>query len=181
MAEAQRSSAATRRPTEFVIAFDITNSMVFTPSEFELAVDAMQDFVRQMFSTGRQDRIVGTVLPFSDRVRLPERSNAWFTGSRPAHWEGCLQVREQVVAGRPQTLTDDPPSIAPFTYFSRYTADTGGHSYEFNCFGSEATIAEARPDRLVDALDEMGRGGTGRPDEGMAWAWRLLSPRWANQ
>ena len=178
-ADAARGEAQ-RGPTEFVIAFDITNSMVFTPSEFDLSVDAMQEFVENMFKGAKPNTVIGNILPFSDRVRLAERAHSWLASPAPGSWTGCLQVREETVAGRPQSLTDTPPSALPFSHFVPYTASHGGSSYEFNCFGSEATAGEGKPEKLVDALDRMGRGGTGRPDEGMAWAWRMLSPRWRN-
>lgn len=172
--------APQRGPTEFVIAFDITNSMVFTPSEFDRSVDAMQEFVETMFKGAKPNTVIGNILPFSDRVRLAERARSWLASPAPGSWTGCLQVREETVAGRPQSLIDTPPKALPFTHFEPYTANQGGNSYEFNCFGSEATAGEGKPEKLVDALDRMGRGGTGRPDEGMAWAWRMLSPRWRN-
>jgi hypothetical protein len=179
--EAVISTATTARAMEYVIAHDITNSMFFDPAQMQQAVDAMKGFVdRAMQASGT----IGTVMPFSDRVRLPQRANAWANGSRPPHWQGCLAPREQVVAGRINTLTDDPHTALAFAYHTDTTRTNPNHpgaSYTFGCFGAEVTVAEHRAEPLKDALGSMGSGGTGRYDEAMAWAWRMLSPRWRNQ
>jgi hypothetical protein len=171
-------------PTEFVIAFDITTSMFIWSSEDVVkARSAMKDFVKNMYSGAPANSVFGSVMPFSDRVRLKERANSWVDkpAKKPKDWSGCVDVREQTVAGRPQTLTDDSHTVAPFSYFEAVTKTNAGSSYTFNCFGEEPVIAEQKPEKLLERIDAMGNGGTGRMDEGMAWAWRMLSPKWKNQ
>jgi Flp pilus assembly protein TadG len=170
------------QPLEFVIAHDITNSMFFDPAQFSRAVAAMQGFVTRVFAGSQNGTVVGSVQPYSDRVRLRPNANAWATGGQPGGWQGCLAPREQVVAGRPNTLTDDPPSLVPFAYHVNVTKTApGGYSYTFGCYGAQITAAEESATPLIDALQQMGQGGTGRLDEGMAWSFRLLSPRWRNR
>jgi len=180
--EAAQGTTAVSGQAEFVVAFDITNSMFSSQAEYDTAIATMQEFVTNMFKGASAGSVVGTVMPFSDRVRLHDGAGAWASGSKPSGWHGCLDVREQTVSGRIQTLTDDPPSVASFKYFkNRPSSAPGGYSYTFDCFGERATVAQVVPGLLVPALKDMGGGGTGRPDEGMAWAWRMLSPRWKNQ
>jgi Flp pilus assembly protein TadG len=171
-------------PTEFVIAFDITTSMfIWSSDDVVKARNAMKSFIDNTFNGAPKNAVVGTVMPFSDRVRLPEKANGWTDkpSKKPKGWGGCLEVREQTVAGRPQTLTDDDHKTAPFAFFEPVTKNSGGSSYTFGCFGQEPTIASFKPDDLKDRIDNMGNGGTGRMDEGMAWAWRMLSPKWKNE
>jgi Flp pilus assembly protein TadG len=170
------------QPLEFVIAHDITNSMFFNSGQFTQSVAAMQGFVTRVFAGSQNGAVTGSVLPFSDRVRHRTNANSWATGPAPGGWQGCLAPREQVVAGRPNTLTDDPPSLVPFAYHSDISKTApGGYSYMFGCFGAVITAAEDREPQLLTALGNMGQGGTGRLDEGMAWSFRLLSPRWRNR
>jgi Flp pilus assembly protein TadG len=170
------------RPLDFVIAHDITNSMFFDPAQFSRAVAAMQGFVTRVFSGSQNGTVIGSVMPFSDRVKHRSNANSWANGGPPPHWEGCLAPREQVVAGRPNTLTDDPPALAPFTHHTNVGRTApGGYSYTFGCYGSQITAAQDSAAPLTTALANMGQGGTGRMDEGMAWSFRLLSPRWRNR
>jgi hypothetical protein len=72
--------------------------------------------------------------------------------------------------------------MASFAYHADITKTApSGFSYTFGCFGSVITAAEESAQPLLNALANMGQGGTGRMDEGMAWAYRLLSPRWRNR
>jgi hypothetical protein len=190
IAVSSEANLAQAHSAEFVIAFDTTSSMVFTPSEMDAAIERTKDFIDHMFEDAAPGAVIGSVMPFSDRVRLPESlvlSN-WTTGAKPPGWRGCLDPREENVGGNPFKLTDAPVigvGNRKFTFFEPVTrVHTGpGYSYHYttDCHGVEITPARDDPDDLKDALDSMSISGTGRMDEAMSWAWRLLSPRWSGQ
>jgi Flp pilus assembly protein TadG len=175
--EAIKTSAG-GAPLEFVIAFDITNSMGFSPQDMNKALGEMSNFIQKAYQGMQTGDVIGSVVPFSDRVRFPGTSSPWVIGSAPNGWPGCLAPRHQVVNGRDQTLTDDPPALTPFEYH----VDFQGHSpyYTAGCHGSLPTLVQTTAQPLMDKIttirDQL--GGSGRYDEAMSWTWRLLSPRW---
>jgi hypothetical protein len=177
---------ASGEPLEFVIAFDVTNSMVFSGGDWEAAKAAMQNFVTRVYQGAPKGQVVGTLLPFSDRVRLGGKAVPFTTGSQPSGWQGCIEVREQPQGKNLHRLTDDPPSKEKFEFYEPKTLTSdkpaAGMSYTTGCYGPEFTgPIDEGPEDLVSAIDDLYIGGTGRYDEGMAWAWRLLSPRWHGQ
>ncbi|HAH08798.1 MAG TPA: hypothetical protein DCL54_07245 [Alphaproteobacteria bacterium] len=175
--------AASSQPTEFVIAFDVTNSMVFSGSDWDAAKQAVQDFIAKIYMGANAGDVTGTLLPYSDRVRLGDYATSFTTGPKPSGWGGCIEVREQPAGADLHRLTDDPPTANKFTYYTPQTLvenpARGNSSYNTGCHGPEITgpINEG-PAELIQAVADLYIGGTGRYDEGMAWAWRLLSPRW---
>ncbi len=199
-AEARRNASG-GGPLEFVIAFDITESTFFDDAQRPQALKAMKDFVTGVYAGAQRDTVFGSIMPFHDRVRLPaNRAHAWAQGSSPQNWQGCLKPRYQLANGKPYPfeagrtwrrllpgepfrLTDDPPSILQFQYEANHQpyTDKNGWTYDVRCNGAAATVAETAPEPLIAAIDNMGRHGSGRFDEAMAWAWRMVSPRWRNQ
>lgn len=203
---AEATAAADGAPLEFVIGFDITNSTFFSDAQRPQAVAAVQAFIDRVFEGAERGTVVGTVMPFSDRVRLPTRAHAWATGAPPSNWRHCFKPRYQradgtaypTVASRkewqqigtqPPRLTDDPPRALRFEFQGNgegYTYyQSGGYFgqrvFTVDCHGNQPVVAEENPAPLKSAVADMGRGGSGRYDEAMAWAWRILSPRWRNE
>ncbi|MCK0068191.1 TadE/TadG family type IV pilus assembly protein [Kordiimonas laminariae] len=118
---------------------------------------------------------------------------------RTTEWSGCLFARDDG-----EDLTDTPPSIEPFepwfwpdepAYNSYYRPNNWIHNgvvsiYEANSrslakgpnrgCGQEILPLVASKTKVLDAIEEMepwSFGGTATPT-GLAWGWRVISPRW---
>lgn len=111
----------------------------------------------------------------------------------PSTWKGCVLARD---SGMDQT--DDPPAVGAFSSFL-YPDDTDNdwgaprnpptdeslnsrnNAYGPNLGCGPPILPLVQSKTAVDAaLDGMGawsRGGTSG-NEGLAWGWRVLSPRW---
>lgn len=95
-----------------------------------------------------------------------------------------------------EELTDAPPTSAPFRpYFWPGGADTGnnwsattpanninantGTGPNLGCGPAVTPLTASRPavEAAINALVPVYRGGT-QSNEGLAWGWRMLSPRW---
>jgi Flp pilus assembly protein TadG len=111
----------------------------------------------------------------------------------PTDWKGCVLAR---TAGLDQT--DDPPSVSAFASYlypdevdndwgaprvpavdDRLQARNEGYGPNLGCGPAITPLIQSKAD-VAAALNGMGawhRGGTAG-NEGMAWGWRVLSPRW---
>ena len=111
----------------------------------------------------------------------------------PTNWKGCVMGR---TGGLDQT--DDPPSVAPFKSFlwanstdndwgsprspaiaDKLSSGNDGYGPNLGCGPAITPLIQKKSD-VIAALNGMGawsRGGTAG-NEGLAWGWRVLSPRW---
>ncbi|MEO0982473.1 MAG: pilus assembly protein TadG-related protein [Pseudomonadota bacterium] len=171
---------------EFVIAFDTTSSIVFTPSDYEQAQEAVKTMIDRFYEGAESPGdVVGTLMPFSDRVQLGDIGESFASGPPPSGWDGCLESREQPLGPESHRLTDDPPAVKRFDYFEDTLLEEhpaqGSRTYTIRCHGVEMTGPEtSNPEVLKTGVEDLVIGGTGRFDVAMAWAWRILSPRWVN-
>ena len=117
----------------------------------------------------------------------------------PTEWSGCMFAR-----GSGEDLTDTPPDEVPFepwfwpdepAYSSYYAPNNWIHNgtrsvYEANSrssakgpnrgCGQEILPLVASKTKVLDAIEDMepwSFGGTATPT-GLAWGWRVISPRW---
>lgn len=112
----------------------------------------------------------------------------------PTNWKGCVMGR---TGGLDQT--DDPPATAPFKAYAypknsidndygstkrpgvdeKLSSGNNGYGPNLGCGPAITPLIQKKTD-VIAALDGMGawsRGGTAG-NEGLAWGWRVLSPRW---
>ena len=98
-------------------------------------------------------------------------------------WEGCTEPRERMIGGFAHALDDRSPVALADRFeptVGRFA--TGKAAVDPGQCPPEVTIGTNRPQDITDAIARMGPVvGTGRPDMGLAWAWRALSPNWRNQ
>jgi Flp pilus assembly protein TadG len=111
----------------------------------------------------------------------------------PSTWKGCVMAR---AGGLDQT--DDPPSVATFRSFlypdasdndwgaprtppadERLTARNDAYGPNLGCGPPILPLVQSRAtvDAALDGMGAWSRGGTSG-NEGLAWGWRVLSPRW---
>ena len=171
---------------EIVLAFDVTNSMGFGTSwsDGKAAVRRLLESLEA--GAGDNDFFVSFV-PFTDRVNVGDRTDIYDPDhvDRTEHrsWRGCAEPREESLGSFPYSLSDAPPSELGF--IPRANGLSGGLWERGNgyprCSRSEIVPPSDDISGILRALDRLNRTGTGRFDVGLAWGWRLLSPRWSGQ
>ncbi len=163
--------------TELVMVLDTTGSMGFG-SSWSDAKGAMTEMLQSLDDLSGDDEFYATFVPMSDRINVGTDKSSWLSVSVPADWDGCMEPREASHAGFPYALNDQPPSEEGFlpTADGYYISDLADKSF-FTCpaeiLGPTDDVAS-----IESAIESLSLSGTGRMDEGMAWAWRLLSPEW---
>ena len=111
----------------------------------------------------------------------------------PSTWKGCVMAR---TGGLDQT--DDPPSVAAFRSFlypddtdndwgaprspatdERLNAQNNAYGPNLGCGPAILPLVQSKTavDAALDGMGAWSRGGTSG-NEGLAWGWRVLSPRW---
>jgi len=157
---------------ELAIAFDSTNSMAFD-SRWDNAMSSIQGTLKDMKRlTGKKEFYVSLV-PFTDRVNIGTANFSWLTSAPPAGWNGCVEPREYARGGYTWSVDDQNPFAEPFE--ASVPGVTGALSA---CPALEITGPTKKPKDIIDATKKMTHGGTGRLDTGLAWSWRLVSPKW---
>ena len=95
-------------------------------------------------------------------------------------WGGCTEPRTTNKVGRsPYYMDDRTPNIhGRFNPFLTGTKAGGHPDYTLSCNTQPIVGPTSRVSDIVDILGGLTKGGTGRFDEGLVWAWRALSPEW---
>jgi hypothetical protein len=181
-AEAARGGPASAEPHEFVFAFDTTASMNINGC-WSCAVSSLANSLEEVRRSAGPNGLFASFMPFSDRVNFGTRAASWIAGGAPAGWNGCLEPREQSLSGNSYALTDASPATLRFKPTAAGSAISNlGSIYgkpTAYCSTSRVTGPTADVATLRQALEATAPGGTGRYDEAMAWAWRMLSPNWS--
>jgi len=177
IAQANRETSG----VEIVMILDTTGSMGFG-SSWPDAKAAMHNMLQSLDDLSGGEDFYATLVPMADRINVGTDKASWMSVSpTPTDWKGCFEPREQGYPGFPHALSDDPPETETFvpTADGYHISNLGSKSF-FTCpaeiLGPTENIAG-----IKSAIASLSLRGTGRFDEGMAWAWRLLSPRWRDR
>lgn len=192
------------RGMELVLVMDNTGSMYqggSRTSRINRMKAAAQELVDILYEDREtiEDLWIGLV-PYTASVNIGNARTGWLAANAfqgltypaGAAWKGCVEARS---GG--EDLTDAPPSAAPFRPFffpahpddnawppldesaATNTTNNDGRGPNLGCgppvtppTGSRAVVEAA-----ISAMDSWHRGGT-ITSEGLAWGWRMLSPRW---
>lgn len=175
-------------------------------SKIQAARTAASTLLDVLYGTGNNtvpNLWVGLV-PFSQAVNIGTTRASWTTPNSfnwgTTSWGGCVDARE--ASGR--DVTDDPPSVATFPQYY-YPCDTrnqwnGTNASRTNCltgtgFGTRNSTSTttygpslycARPitplvaekSTVNTAISAMNANGNTLVNVGLAWGWRMISPRW---
>lgn len=204
-AVAQGASA----PLEIAFVIDATNSMTFG-SRWTTAYDSLDRMLESLdgASAGPEDLRV-TVIPMGDMVNIGEQNAGWIetfqmgdlhnytdaeyeafraydTDNDASDWEldqddwsGCVFAREQPTMANPYRLTDVRANVETFIPHDP-DQEYGVHGLRsLRCPVPIIGPSEDMRQIMRDVAD-IRPAGTGRFDEGMAWAWRSLSVNWRN-
>ena len=145
------------------------------------------------------------IVPFSQGMNIGSSRTSWVSSDSFAwgtghSWAGCVDARE----ASNRDVTDDPPSVALFpryywpcntsnnawygTNSNRDNCNTGsglryksglGTSLGPNKQCSQAVMAmTSNKSTILSNINSMQAVGNTHVNLGMAWGWRMISPRW---
>ncbi len=190
------------RQMELALVLDNTGSMVGQPfTDMRTAALDLVDIVYGNVETN--PNLFVAVVPYTAVVNMGSSHTSWLAAADPVRtgpnpyapttWKGCVMAR---TGGLDQT--DDPPSVASFRSYlypddvdnnwgaprnppidDRLAAMNEGYGPNLGCGPAITPLIQSKT-AVRAALNGMGawhRGGTAG-NEGMAWGWRVLSPRW---
>ena len=194
-----------RNGLEIVFALDTTGSMGFG-SSWSDATAAMAEILPSMLAMSDNSEFFVSFFPFSDRVNIgktPHKWNDWLgdkyilkkNNGTPknleyGHWKGCVEPRPADPTVNNWKLDDESPLVNPFIpsatdmVFDRSKShlDDGGlvnKSSSYSHCNSESILGPTKdPSDIMTSIENISLKGTGRFDIGMAWAWRMVSPKW---
>ena len=193
---------------ELVLVLDNTGSMTSTAgggvSKINALKSAGNDLIDILYGENEtiEDLWVG-IVPFSQAVNIGSSRTSWVSGTfnwGTTSWMGCVDARE--TSGR--DVTDDPPSVALFPRYywpchTSYNAWYGTNYDRDNCSTSgtiryKSGLGTSRgPNKscsqavlpmtavkstIATNINSMQAVGNTHVNLGMAWGWRMLSPRW---
>ena len=190
------------RQMELALVLDNTGSMWGTP--FTTMQAAAKDLVDIVYGdTDTSPNLFVAVVPYVATVNMGNWRTAWLAAGDPARgpgnpyapstWKGCVMAR---TGGFDRT--DDPPATAPFRSYlypdasdndwgtprnprtdERLNAQNNAYGPNLGCGPPILSLVQSRAtvDAALDGMGAWSRGGTSG-NEGLAWGWRVLSPRW---
>jgi Flp pilus assembly protein TadG len=189
------------RGMELVLVMDNTGSMLSNGR-----IDTMKAGARELVEIlyGERERIPNvwvSLVPYTAAVNIGSDHGGWLAPGAlaarnfavsPQGWKGCVEAR----ASSGNDITDAPPSVERFQPFYYPSASDNAYppvdeSVRTNTTGNDGrgpnlgcppaiTAMQTDKSHILSAIDAMGpwhRGGT-MANLGLAWGWRLLSPRW---
>ena len=188
MAVASEVNIGSRVGAEIAIAFDTTSSMTFG-TKWNDSMDSILSLLEGIKTISGSDNFYVGLVPFQDRVNIGKSASraGWLNGSPPISaapddWRGCVQPREVSQGGFTWSVNDDRPTLQPFDYTTRYMpGGLGDKPSGITCPTQELVSPTADIQSIIDTTKTLTNDGTGRQDVGMAWAWRMLSPKWRGQ
>jgi len=163
---------------EIVLALDETQSMAGL--KFSSALSTIESTLETLEAKSGNDGFYVTLLPFNDRVNIGTANDQFLGGAAGAGWNGCVEPREAPKGAFPFHRDDE---IALTAHFAESIPEvTGGLAARGGGYPHCATMPIIGPTNNIADVStsgfEFGNTGTGRFEEAMAWAWRLLSPKW---
>ncbi|MCP1337622.1 pilus assembly protein TadG-related protein [Futiania mangrovi] len=180
------ASTVSGQPLEIVFVVDVTQSMGWNGS-FDTArteIGNMLDGLQARMAGG--DDIVMSFIPMSDRINVgTARGAAWLSAPAPGNWQGCVEPRVEAETGYPFMESARAPSELGFVptpgQFSILRA--AGIPQEMHTRGCKTAIIGPTTsiNDLRTAMNSIQKDGTGRIDQGIVWAWRMLSPAWRGE
>ena len=118
-----------------------------------------------------------SVVPFAGRVNVKSNTGpadrGWGTAAAGRNWEGCFDVRYGRNAGN-----DEPPATERFPDFRPWGST---HHADHYCPDARVQPLTASKGTVKAVIDGLVAEGNTRTDIGLAWGWRVISPKWRGQ
>jgi Flp pilus assembly protein TadG len=154
---------------EIAAMLDLSSSM--TGSKFAELKDATKLFVNILKPDGAPEGKVHVAFaPFAAGVNAGKFAEDIANPAAPKSGNKCAPVRNGAEA-----TTDTPPG--PGAYFDTFVEDPATGYF---CLRSEVLPLEGKKETINTAIDELELSGGTEGEIGTAWAWFLLSPKWAS-
>lgn len=191
---------------ELVLVMDNTGSMTQTAgggvSKIDAAKTAAITLVNTLYGSNSTlpDLWIGLV-PFTQSVNVGTSHSSWAASDSydwgTTTWGGCVESRSNGTLTPKYDITDDTPTTRIFPkYYSpddsnnnwiSTTTKKGKTTTTYNISSSRGpnvscpqaiTPLNASKTTITTAINAMSAGGNTHIDLGLAWGWRLISPKW---
>jgi Flp pilus assembly protein TadG len=191
---------------ELVLVMDNTGSMTQSAgggvSKISAAKTAATNLVNILYgsNTALPNLWIGLV-PFTQSVNVGTSHSSWTATTSfnwgTTSWAGCVESRSNGSSTPQYDITDDIPSTRIFPKYyapddsnNNWITTTTVHGHtttSYNISSSQGpnvncpqTITPINNSKttLLNAINAMRTGGNTHIDLGLAWGWRLLSPKW---
>ncbi len=184
---------------EVILVMDNTGSMTSSAggsvSKITAAKTAGISLVNIIFGNSEEipNLWIGLV-PFSQTVNIGTGRSGWTSPNAynwgPTSWGGCIESRSNGTLTPQYDITDDTPTTRLFAQY--YAPDDGNNnwisstgSYTINSSKGPnlycpkaVTPMTASKTTISNAINAMTTGGLTHIDLGLAWGWRMISPKW---
>lgn len=162
------SAARSSRGVELMFVLDVSGSMGGSGKIEALRTESVK-LLETIYggSETKANTWVG-VAPFSGRVNIASYGAGWMTGAPPSG----VPDPARLCTGLRSTMNeenDETPGAEPFPYFA---------GDENTCPGPLAIGLTAEKSTIKLALESLYPGHGASTNKGMAWGWRMLSPKW---
>lgn len=197
------SSEITRenKGLEVVLVMDTTGSMNNSAggstSKITAAKNAATTMVNILYGSNETiDNLWIGLVPFSQAVNIGSTRTSWVESDSfnwgPTSWAGCVESRSNGTLTPQYDINDDNPSTRLFPkYYAPDNNSTNNwkssSSYTItntkgpNVYCPQAiTPMTSSKTTMLNAISSMTTGGNTHINLGLAWGWRLLSPKWRN-
>jgi Flp pilus assembly protein TadG len=184
---------------EVVLVMDTTGSMTQSAgsgvSKIFAAKTAAISLVNILY--GSNETIANLwigLVPFSQTVNIGTGRSGWTSNTSfnwgTTSWAGCVEVRSNGTLTPQYDVTDDPPSVRLFPKYyapddsnNNWISWSGTYSYSStkgpNVYCPQAvTPMTASKTTISNAINAMTTGGNTHINLGVAWGFRMISPRW---
>ncbi len=187
---------------EVILVMDNTGSMTDSAgsgvSKISAAKTAATSLVNILYGSNETvpNLWIGLV-PFSQAVNIGNSRTSWVDADYfnwgTTSWGGCVESRSNGTLSPQYDITDDVPTTRLFPKY--YAPDDGNNNWKSTSHGvTTYNISSSRGPNLScpkavtpmtsskttisNAINAMTTGGLTHIDLGIAWGWRMISPRW---
>lgn len=196
---AQSEVTRASKGLEVILVLDNTGSMTSSAgggvSKITAAKNAATSLVNVLFGSSETipNLWVGLV-PFSQAVNIGTTRGSWTASTAfnwgTTSWGGCVESRSNGTATPQYDITDDTPTTRLFPkYYSPdksnndWISSTGTYSINsskgpnVNC-SKPITPMTGSKTTILSGINAMNAVGNTHIDLGLAWGWRMISPKW---
>lgn len=191
---------------EVVLVMDTTGSMTQSAgsgvSKISAAKTAALSLVNILYgsNTTVPNLWIGLV-PFSQAVNIGTGRASWTNTNSynwgPTSWGGCVESRSNGTSTPQYDVTDDTPTTrlfnqyyAPDDSYNNWKSTSTNHGHTTTTYNIDSddgpnlycpkpvTPMTASKTIISDAINAMTTGGNTHISLGVAWGWRMISPKW---
>ena len=173
---------------ELALVLDNTGSMS-QGGKFTAMRAAARDLIDILYGDESEiDNLWVSVVPFVATVNIGSSRTSWILPGDRVHtnptswansganryWKGCVMARSY-----PRDVDDTPPSGSDrFTSYRWPSGQSSNRNYTCGAPIQSLTAIRSEINSAINAMAAAPMAGGTTANEGLAWGWRTLSPRW---